>query len=171
MDKLSALLTVTAMQNLMNDLPWIWPVFEMIHYIGLALIIGVVGALDLRILGCFRSVPIGALRPLIPLAIAGFVGNLVGGIAFVTGVPLGASFYVTNLSFQLKLVALVIILVNLLVFRYSRLEARVYAVPAGGDAPAPAKVVAWVSLVCWIAVIIFGRLLMYNDTLLFFLGL
>jgi hypothetical protein len=171
LDKISQFMTVPAVQDMINNLPWSWPVLEMIHYIGLALIIGVVGGLDLRILGCFRSMPIGALRPLIPLAIIGFIGNLLGGLVFVMGSPLGATFYVTNLSFQLKLIALFIILVNLVVFRVSGLEARVYAVPAGGDAPTSAKVVAGLSLLCWVLVIIFGRLLMYNDTLMLFLGL
>jgi hypothetical protein len=143
----------------------------MIHYIGLSLILGIVGGLDLRILGLFRGMPIGALRPLIPLAIVAFIANLLGGIVFVTGMPLGAGFYVTNLSFQLKLVALIIIFVNLMAFRWTGLEERVYAVPAGGDAPGSAKAVAAVSLACWILVIVFGRLLMYNDTLLLFLGL
>jgi hypothetical protein len=64
-----------------------------------------------------------------------------------------------------------IAITNLLIFRFSGLEHRVYAVPAGGSAPGSAKAVAWISLVAWIAVIIFGRLLMYNDTLLYFLGL
>jgi hypothetical protein len=41
------------------------------------------------------------------------------------------------------------------------------------DAPAPqgAKVVAAVSLVAWFGVILFGRLVMYNEALLYTLGL
>jgi hypothetical protein len=114
---------------------------------------------------------IGALRPLSPVCVIAFIFNLLGGIVFVTGMPLGAGFYVTNLSFQLKLVALLIIFVNLMIFRWTGLEERVYAIPGGGDAPGSAKVVALISLLCWVLVIIFGRLLMYNDTLLLFLGL
>jgi hypothetical protein len=44
-------------------------------------------------------------------------------------------------------------------------------VPAGGDAPLSAKVIAGASLVLWFGVIFFGRLIMYNDTLLYALGL
>jgi len=137
----------------------------------MSLIIGIIVGLDLRILGLYKGVPIGAFRPLVNIAIIGFILNLIGGIIFVTGTNTGAEFYVENLSFQCKVVALLIAFVNLLVFRFSGLEHRVYAVPAGGTAPGSAKAVAWISIVSWIAVIIFGRLLMYNDTLLYFLGL
>lgn len=171
MANLSQALTWPWMQELINTYGWLWPVFEMIHYIGMSLIIGLIGALDLRILGLFKNIPIGAFKPLVNLAIIGFIGNLIGGIAFVTGTATGAEFYVDNLSFQLKVIFLVIAAVNLLVFRFSGLEEKVFAVPAGGDAPGSAKTVAWISIVSWIAVIVFGRLLMYNDTLLIFLGM
>ena len=171
MESLSEMLTLPGMQAFVNGHAWVWPVCEMIHYIGMSLIVGIIGGLDLRILGFFKSAPIGAFKSFVPLAIAGFVGNLLGGVIFVTGTASGAGFYVENLSFQLKVLMLVIAFGNLLVFQFSGLERRVYAVPAGGDAPVSAKVVAALSLFSWILVIVFGRLLMYNDTLLLFLGM
>ena len=48
---------------------------------------------------------------------------------------------------------------------------RVYATPAGGSAPGAAKGIAAFSLVAWVLIIFFGRMLMYNDTLLMFLGM
>jgi hypothetical protein len=171
METISQALTWPWMQELVNSNGWLWPVFEIIHYAGMSLIIGLVGALDLRILGLFRSVPIGAFRSFVPLAIIAFVANLVSGTVFVTGNATGAGFYVENLSFQLKVLALVLAFANLMIFQLSGLEHRVYAVPAGGDAPASARVVALVSIVAWISVIVFGRLLMYNDALLYTLGL
>jgi len=170
-NSISNALTWPWMQDFVNTYGWLWPLFEVFHYTGMSLLIGLIGALDLRILGLYKGVPIGAFRPFVNLAIFGFVLNLLGGIIFVTGTNTGAVFYVDNLSFQCKVVALLIALVNLLVFRFSGLEHRVYAIPAGGSAPGSAKAVAWISIVSWIAVIIFGRLLMYNDTLLYFLGL
>lgn len=171
MTSLSQMLTVSWMQDAVNTYGWLWPMVEIFHYAGVSLVVGMIGALDLRILGLFRSIPIGALRPFVPLAFAGFMANLVGGVVLVTGNPTGAGFYVENLSFQLKMLALLIAFANLMYFQLSGLEKRVYDVPAGADAPALAKVVAAVSLVAWVSVIIFGRLLMYNDTLLEFLGL
>lgn len=171
MHSLSQALTWPWMQDFVNTYGWLWPFFEVIHYTGMSLIVGVVIALDLRILGLYKGIPIGAFKPLVNLAILGFILNLIGGIVFVTGTNTGAEFYVENLSFQCKVVAMAIAIANLLIFRFSGLEHRVYQVPAGGIAPGSAKAVAWISLVSWTSVIIFGRLLMYNDTLLYFLGL
>lgn len=168
---ISAALTLPAVQGFVNDHAWVWPVCEMFHYLGMSLIVGLIGTLDLRILGMFKSLPIGSLKPFVPLAIVGFIGNLVSGIVFVTGNATGAEFYVENLSFQLKVVMLLLAFVNLVIFQVTGLEKAVYGVPAGGDAPAAAKAIAVLSLFAWAFTIVFGRLLMYNDTLLLFLGL
>ena len=164
-------LTVRTMQAFVNGHDWVWPVCEMTHYVGMSLIIGIIGTLDLRILGLFKSIPIAALRPLVPWAVVGFIGNLLTGIVFVTGTNSGATFYVDNLSFQLKILFLLLAFANLLIFQFSGLEAKVYATPAGGNAPAAAKAISAFSLVAWVLIIFFGRMLMYNDTLLIFLGL
>lgn len=164
-------LTVRGIQTFVNAHEWVWPVCEMIHYVGMSLIIGIIGTLDLRILGMFKSIPIGAFRPLVPWAVVGFFGNLLTGIVFVTGTASGAIFYIDNLSFQLKMLFMLLALANLAIFQFSGLERAVYATPAGGNAPAAAKAVSAFSLVAWVLVIAFGRLLMYNDTLLIFLGL
>jgi hypothetical protein len=42
--------------------------------------------------------------------------------------------------------------------------------PADADAPPVAKLMAGVSLVFWIGVIYFGRVIMYNGTLLYSMG-
>jgi hypothetical protein len=159
------------LQPFVNANDWVWPVCEMTHYVGMSLIIGIIGMLDLRILGLFKRIPIGALRPLIPWAVVGFIGNLLTGLIFVSGTNQGPGFYLDNLSFRLKLVFLLLAFVNLVIFRFTGLEERVYATPAGGSAPPAAKSVAAFSLVAWVLVIFFGRMLMYNDTLLIFLGL
>src|SRR5450631_833216 len=108
-------LTVGVMQTYVNAHSWVWPVCEMTHYVGMSLIVGIIGALDLRILGLFKSIPIGALRPLVPWAVVGFIGNLLTGIVFVTGTSSGAIFYIDNLSFQLKGLFLLLVVVNLMI--------------------------------------------------------
>ena len=159
------------MQAFVNAHEWMWPVCQMIHYVGMALIVGIIGTLDLRILGLFKSLPMAAFRPLIPWAVAGFIGNLATGIIFVTGKDAGPSYYTDNLSFRLKMLFLLVAFINLLIFQLSHLERRVYATPAGGNAPSAAKAVSAFSLVAWVLVIFFGRTMQYNDTLLLFLGL
>ena len=171
LERLAETLTIPAVQSFVNERAWVWPVCEMIHYVGMSLIVGLIGALDLRILGLFRSVPIGALRPFVPLAVIGFAGNLVTGFFFVCGTASGAGFYVLNLSFQLKVLTLGLAALNLVIFRLTGLEESVYRTPANAEAPGSAKVIAVVSIVAWVFTIVFGRLLMYNDTLLLFFGM
>jgi hypothetical protein len=170
-ENVSQLLTYPAMKDFVNSHAWVWPVAEMTHYVGMSAILGFIGVLDLRILGLFKSLPIGVLRPFVTLALIGLVANLLTGLIFITGTPSDPVFYVENLSFQLKMATLLLAGVNLAVFQLSGLEDTVYATPANASAPAVAKLIAVTSLVCWLLVILFGRLLMYNDTLLEFLGL
>jgi uncharacterized membrane protein len=119
----------------------------------------------------FKGIPLAALRPFVPWAVGGFLANLLTGFVFVTGTSTGASFYIDNLSFHLKMLFLLLAVVNLAIFRLSGLERRIYETPVGAHAPSAAKVISAFSLVAWVLVIAGGRLLMYNDTLLLFLGM
>jgi hypothetical protein len=170
-ETISRLLTFPVMKSFANNHAWVWPVAEMTHYVGMSLIMGLIGVLDLRILGLFKSLPIGALRPFVTLALIGFITNIMTGLVFMTATPQDPIFYVDNLSFQLKMATLLIAGVNLFVFQITGLERAVYATPANASAPRAAKIIALVSLLCWMLVIFFGRLLMYNDTLLLFLNM
>jgi hypothetical protein len=144
------------MQAFVNAHDWVWAVCQIIHFVGLSLIVGIVGTLDLRILGLFKSIPIAALRPLVPWAFVGFIGNLLTGIVFVTGKLQGPGYYTDNLSFRLKMLFVLLAFANLLIFQISGLEV---------------KLVSVFSLVAWVLVIFFGRIMQYNDSLLMFLGL
>jgi len=79
--------------------------------------------------------------------------------------------YLTNLSLQLKMLLVLIAGINLLIFYVRGINRSLANVPADGDAPGGAKVVAAVSIMAWIMVIVMGRFIMYNDTLLYALGL
>jgi hypothetical protein len=60
---------------------------------------------------------------------------------------------------------------NLLAFYALGIARRADAVAPDGIAPPSAKLVAALSLLLWFGVIYFGRFIMYNDTLLYALGL
>lgn len=172
MQFLSDLLVRTNLAAFVNGFDWVWPLFEIFHFVGMALLIGTVGLVDLRVLGVAKGIPIAQLERLIPWGIAGFIVNAATGFVFIAGNPIGGPMeYLTNLALQLKLVLILLAGINLLIF-YGRGIARATdAVPANGDAPPSAKVIAGVSLALWFGVIFFGRLIMYNDTLLYALGL
>lgn len=153
-----------------ND--WVWPICEILHFFGMAAIIGTVGLVDARMLGLGKGIPIKALEKFIPLGVIGFAINVVTGVIFIAGNPVGGPMeYLTNLAVQLKMLLILIAGINLLAFYFTGIEKQVAGLPADGVAPTGAKVVAIVSLVAWFGVIFMGRLIMYNDTLLYFLGL
>lgn len=156
-----------------NGHEWAWPFMEVLHFLGMATLFGCIGVLDLRILGVGKGLPFAALEKFVPLGIAGFVVNLATGFVFVASAPSGApiDYFGGNLAFQLKMGAIMLAGLNALafyVFGFSRELARL---GPHDDASGGAKLVALLSLVLWALAILFGRLIMYNDTLLYSLGI
>jgi hypothetical protein len=135
--------------------PVAWPACETLHFIGLALLIGTVFALDLRMLGVFKGLSIGGLHRLSRWGIVGFSICFLTGLVFFVGAP---SQYIRNPIFYLKLLAIVLAGVNALVFEFKILPEMT---DLGPDSVAPysAKLTAAVSIVLWICVMFFGRML------------
>ena len=172
MDAIAQMVVSTGIDEFVAAKDWVWPVCEILHFFGMALLIGSVGLADLRMLGVAKGVPIKALERLIPLGVIGFFVNLITGFIFVAGNPVGGpQEYLGNLAFQLKMLLVLIAGINLLLFYVTGIARAADAVTPEGNAPTSAKVVAAVSLVAWFGVIFFGRFIMYNDTLLYALGL
>ena len=150
----------------MNEYGWLWPLCEILHFVSMSLLVGTIGAMDLRILGFAKSIPIAALERLVPLGIAAFAVNAATGFAFVAGNTGGPPLdYLTNLSYRFKMALIAIAGLNALAFYVFGGARRAAAVRAGGEATVPAKLVAVLSIACWIGVICFGRLIMYDDVL------
>jgi hypothetical protein len=172
METLADWIAIDALATYVNAHSWVWPTCEILHFVGMALLIGTVGFLDVRILGIGKGIPIASLAPLIPLGVLGFALNAASGFVFVAGNPVGGPMdYLGNLAFQLKMSLILLAGINLVAFHYAGISRATDAVPADGDAPPAAKLVAAASLVLWFGVIFFGRMVMYNDTLLYSFGL
>jgi hypothetical protein len=139
-----------------GGVPWIWPLCETLHFMGLALLMGVVTVFDLRMLGMAKELPLGPLQRLMPFAILGFVVNLITGFLFFAGDP---TQYIHNVAFGFKLLFIGLAGVNVILFYTTGLYRRVDGVGAGQDVPAAAKLAAAASLVLWIGVIYWGRML------------
>ncbi len=172
MEALSDFLISTGIGDFVATNDWVWPLGETLHFVGMCVLLGTVGVVDLRVLGVAKGIPIKLLDKFIPLGVIAFVVNLLTGFIFIAGNPVGGPMeYLTNLSLQIKMLIVLIAGINLLVFYVSGIHRSLENVPADGDAPGGAKAVAAVSLTAWIFVIIMGRFIMYNDTLLYALGL
>jgi len=171
-DAISNFLTSGPIDEFVASHDYAWPLGEILHFFGMALLIGSVGLVDARMLGIGKGIPIKSLEKFIPLGVIGFIINLLTGIMFVAGNPVGGpQEYLTNLAFLLKMLCVLIAGLNLLAFYALGIAKKANAVEPGGDAPMSAKVVAAVSLLLWFGVIYFGRFIMYNDTLLYAWGL
>lgn len=134
---------------------WIFPVLETLHFIGLAILIGGIAVLDLRVLGVCKGVPVGPLHKMLPLVFIGFGINLVTGVLFFLSDPLG---YGVNPSFQLKMILVLLAGLNALWFEL-RLARHVSEWGAGADCSRHAKIVCGLSLFLWAGIITTGRLL------------
>lgn len=172
METLNALFESTGLGNFVLISSWVWPIAEMFHFFGMSLLFATIGVLDLRILGVAKGIPIGQLERLVPWGILGFAIVLFSGLMFISAeTPSPAAFIQSNLSFQIKMALVLLAGINVLAFYVFGIARRVNALGPDADAGAGAKVVAGLSLVLWIGVICFGRLIMYDATLLGALGL
>ena len=146
----------TPINSFVVGLRWTWAVCETLHFIGMALLIGVVGLLDARMLGMFKRLPIGPLERLVPWGVAGFVINAVTGFLFFAGAP---GQYIHNSVFWYKMLFIAIAGVNVGIFYLTGLSRRVDRLGPGEDAPLAAKAIAASSLFLWFGVIFWGRML------------
>jgi hypothetical protein len=136
---------------------WIYPFGNVIHVLGMALLVGSILALDFRFLGFGRrhvSVE-AASRLLTPLAIAGILLLVPGGlILFVADAgPLAA-----NSLLQIKLALVVLGLANAVLFR---MKWGGKTATWDADPPGLGRLQVIASVAIWLAVPTLGRLIAY----------
>jgi len=139
---------------------WWWAFMMDLHFLGLVLLIGAVGTLDLRIMGFARQLPLKPLHGLVPWALGGFGINVVTGLLAFIGMP---EFYTLDYAFWVKLLAILLLGVNAAAFYLTGVFGGVKDLGPGEDAPLSAKLVAASSLILWFAVIILGRYIQYYQ--------
>lgn len=155
LDAVVAWIQTTALSRAIVDQPWIWPAAETVHFVGLALVLGIVGLLDLRLMDFLPRIPIGALHEMVPFALGGFALNLISGVTFLVGHP---EQYVYNLAWWLKAASLALAGVNALVFE--RLYAKqALGLQVGDPLPAAVRWIGAISMISWLSVLYWGRML------------
>lgn len=147
----------TGFSQFVVNTPWVWPLAETIHFLGLALLFGTIGPLDFRLLGFMRHLPVSAFRALVPWAVAGFVLNLVTGLIFLVATP---DQYMSNISWWLKALFLVIAGLNVLLFELTQ-RVNADAMLPGADTTPMLKMIGGVSLISWFMVLVWGRMLAF----------
>jgi hypothetical protein len=138
--------------------PWVWPLCETLHYLGLSLLLGTVGLFDLRALGLAKGVSLQAIHRLVPWGVAGYVVNVLTGIVFFTGHP---DQYFYNDAFRFKALFMAVAGINIAMFYGTTIFTDMKALPPGAPAGPRLRLVAGTSLTMWVAVLVCGRLLTF----------
>jgi hypothetical protein len=133
---------------------WAWPAAETVHFLAFSLSIGVLLAVNLRILGVMPRVAFADVHRLLPWGILGFGANLITGMLFVIGQP---GQYVQSEPFYWKVVLLLLTGAN---FLYLTVFTKAWG-PDGLRANLAEKAMAVSSIVAWLGVLYAGRMLPY----------
>lgn len=139
---------------------WLWPVMEIIHFIGLTLLLGGLIIVDLRMAGHIQSISRASTHQLLPLVIVGFILNLVTGVLFFYGDP---GRYSINIGFQIKMVLVLIAGLNALLYHF-QVYPLVDSLKEDDETPWLARATAYTSLTMWAGVLLAGRLIPYVGT-------
>ena len=133
---------------------WAYPTILFLHSVGLASLVGINAAVDLRVLGFARDIPLKPLGRMIPLMWVGLTVNTVSGLMLILA---SASTLLINPTFWVKMVFVVAAVVTIWL-----LDKRVFSPTFDDQAlPTESRVLAAVSLFCWTGAMISGRLIAY----------
>jgi hypothetical protein len=155
-DLVAAWMTNSGLQRWVSHDSWIIPVCQAIHFLGLVLLMGGIGLLDLRILGFGKGLPVGQLSRLVPLAVIGFGINVGTGILMYAGDP---SMFDHNVAFGFKMLFIALAGFNVLMFYATGTARAIKTLGPEDEAPMAAKVIGASSLFLWVGVMFWGRML------------
>ena len=134
---------------------WAYPTVLMLHTVGLALLVGLNAAFDLRLLGVGRGIPLEAIERWFPVMWLGFWLNAITGAMLFATDPVVKG---TTTLFLSKLVIVLAGVVLIVLLRRAVYGRRPGAVPAVTGA---ARAYAVLSLLVWAAAIATGRFMAY----------
>ncbi len=142
----------------MREALWLYPAVEIVHIVGLAILVGSIAMFDLRMLGVAKTLPVrGVARFLLPWTVGSLVLIVPTGLAmFATH----ASDFIGNPAFITKMVLLLVAGTNAALFHVGAYQGAA-AWDTAVSAPVLARLQAVLSLGLWIGVISCGRLIAY----------
>ncbi len=149
----------SALGQAMRQWLWLYPAVETAHIAGIAVLVGSIAVLDLRLLGLSRALPVRRLAAhVLPWSAGSFALIVPSGLAMFIA---HAGDFIANPVFALKVCLILAAGVNAAVF-----HAGVFRGAARWDVdampPLAARLAAGLSLLLWLSVIACGRLLAYT---------
>jgi hypothetical protein len=152
-------LEATPLSLAMRSSLWLYPIVEIFHIVGFAILVGSVAMFDLRVLGFSRQLPVQALgRHLLRWSVASLVLIVPAGLMMFSAHP---KEFLDNRIFLIKLALIATAGINAALF-HTGVYRSVAKWNVDVTAPALARGQAMISLAIWIAVICCGRLLAYT---------
>jgi hypothetical protein len=132
-----------------------YPLFLLLHTIGLGMVAGISSAIDLRILGFAARMPLKPMEKFFPFMWFGFWINAISG-----AVLLAASATTKGMSgvFWIKLALIVLAVIDL-----KLIKNKVFGDPLLDKRPVPfdGRALAFISILLWAGAITAGRLMAY----------
>lgn len=131
-----------------------YPGLEVVHVLGIMLLFGSILFVDIRLLGFGKSGPPlqSLLKFGVPLAFVGFAVVLCSGALMLSS---NAAGFIKNGPFQIKMLLLLLVGLNMLWFELGILRNR--AIWVGDTVPKIARISAAFSLIIWLIIIGAGR--------------
>ena len=157
-DEWTAALEATAFAAALRNSIWSYPLVNAAHIFGVALLVGSIVPLDLRLLGAWRSVPLAPLWAVLTrTAGVGLVLAIIfGTLLFITR----ASEYAASNLFIAKMLLILLGTANALMLRIPP-QPQSKVASTQWQPPARLRVAAAISLATWLAAVLLGRLIGY----------
>jgi hypothetical protein len=148
-------LETSSLGTAVSQSTWLFPAIETVHVIALALVVGSIAVLDLRLLD--RSWRVRAVTELtldiLPWTWTSFAGAATSGFLMFSS---AATKYAADIPFRLKMVLLLLAGANMLAFHRFTYRG-VAAWDVNAPTPPAAKLAGGLSLLFWIGVVTCGR--------------
>jgi hypothetical protein len=134
-----------------------YPLMNLLHLLGLTMLIGAIGLLDLRLAGLFRALPPAPLaRVLAPGAAIGLLLLISSGVVMFTA---DAGPLLRSPVFRWKLAVIALAIANVAAFHFLR---RHGYEEWDQEASLGVRLMAAVSIVLWLGAAALGRLIAYS---------
>lgn len=133
---------------------WAYPLVNAAHILGVALLVGAITPLDLRVIGFWPSVPLNTLWYILSrtAAVGLAIAISAGALLFITR----ATDYAESELFLVKMLVILVGFANIGLLRH-----RMHEAGPGSSPSASTRLAGVLSLVVWITALVLGRLVGY----------
>lgn len=136
---------------------WAYPLLETLHTLGMAMLLGSLGLINLRVLGYRSALSLIGTRDLLPVAWLGFTVNAASGLLLFTSDA--STFFMSN-TFRVKIILIILAGINAAI-----LSRQIYGEHgeeiAFHGASGGLRMLAASSLFFWVVAVICGRIYAY----------